>query len=259
MDREGLVDRYFAAWNQKNESDLLRLMHPQASYFDAFWGESCSGQDLSKYFGANFELDSRWYRPDDDLIITQNGMVVRYVAFESDDPEGLMPLFNGAEVFTLSDGLIMTVSDFYCDPNAIDLIEIAGLAEGQHGRANVVQRGLGTKTSSQIKRRLAKLAKDTGVLRDPSLTVTKLADHVGCSVMHLFHVLEEQKDTTFLEFVNECRARYSSTLLVDPSNGEVRFDRIAEQAGFKSVTEFRSAFQTTFGISPDEYLQQFAK
>ena len=259
MDREELVERYFAASNQRNESDLLKLLHPQASYFDAFWGETCSGKDLSKYFSKYFELDTYWYRPDDNLIITQNGMIVRYVVFEHDDPEGLTPLFNGAEVITLSGDLIMTVSDYYCDPNVTDLIEIAALAEGQHGRANVVQHGLGTRFSSQIKRRLAELAKDMAVLRDPSVTVTILADHVGCSVMHLFHVLEEQKNTTFLQFVNECRARYASTLLTDMFNGEVRFDRIAEQSGFESVEEFRTTFQTTFGTSPDEYLQKFVK
>ena len=259
MDRKELVDRYFVAWNQKNVSDLLRLMHPQASYYDAFWRETCSGRHLSKYFGTNLELDSRWYKPDDDIVITQNGIVIRYVAFDSDDPEGLTPLFNGAEVITLSDGLIMTVSDFYCDQNATDLIEIAALAEGQHGRANTVQRGLGTKVSGRINRRLSKLAKDMTVIRDPSLTVTKLADSVGCSVMHLFHVLEDQKDTTFLEFVNECRARYASTLLVETSNAEIRFDRIAEQSGFESVTEFNKEFQITFDISADEYMQKFTK
>ena len=259
MERKELVDRYFVAWNQKNVSGLLRLMHPQASYFDAFWGETCSGRHLSKYLDANFEMESRWYKPDDDLVTTQNGMVIRYVAFDSDDPEGLMPLFNGAEVFTLSDDLIMTIGDYYCDPSATDLIEIATLAEGQHGRANIVQRGLGTKISGRIKRRLSKQAKDMTVIRDPSLTVTKLADSVGCSVMHLFHVLEDQKDTTFLEFVNECRARYASTLLVETSNAEIRFDRIAEQSGFESVTEFNKEFQITFDISADEYMQKFTK
>ncbi|TFG41988.1 MAG: helix-turn-helix domain-containing protein [Chromatiales bacterium] len=259
MDREELVDRYFSAWNQKSVSDLLRLMHPQASYYDAFWGETCSGSDLSKYFDTNFELESRWYRPNNDFVITINGLAVRYEAFKCDDADGLMPIFNGAEVFTLSDGLIMTVSDFYCDPTTADLIDIAALAEGRHGRADVVKQGLGTKFSNQIKRRLAKAAREITVFLDPALTVTKLAAYMDCSVMHLFYVLEEEKNTTFLEFVNECRARYASTLLVETSDDEIRFDRIAEQSGFESVAEFSKALQATFGMSADEYVQKFSK
>jgi len=259
MDRKELIDRYFLAWNQKNVADLLRLIHPQASYYDAFWGETCSGKGLPKYFAANFELESLWYRLDDDFVITPNGLAVRYNAFDCDDTEGQMPIYNGAEIFTLSDGLIMTINDMYCSPTAHDLIEVAALAEGQHGRANVVERGLGAKSSNRIKRRLAKAAKEMTVFLDPSLTVTKLADYVDCSVMHLFHVLEEQKETTFLEFVSECRARYASTLLVEEPNGEFVFDQIAKQCGFESDTELSGAFQTTFGVGAREYVQKFAK
>lgn len=260
MDRKELVDSYFSAWNQRNVSNLLRLMHPQASYYDAFWGEICSGQKaLSEYFAANFDLESRWYRQGDEIVITANGLAVRYNAFNCDDAEGRMPIFNGAEIFTLSDDLIMTISDMYCDPTTSDLIEVAALAEGQHGRANLVQLGLGAKSSNRIKRRLAKAAKEMTVFLDPSLTVTKLAGHVNCSVMQLFHVLEEQEETTYLEFVHECRARYASTLLVDTPNGDIIFDQIAKQSGFESDTQFRKAFQNTFGVDADEYVRKFAK
>lgn len=258
MDRTELVDRYFLAWNEANLPDLLRLLHPQASYYDAFWGETCSGGDLSKYLAANLELESRWYKQDDDIIVTPNGMVVRYVVFDNSDTDGHKPLFSGAEVFTLSSDVIMTVSDYYCDRSAADLVAVAALAEGQHGRANAVQRGLGAKSSNRIEQRLAKLAREFTVFLDPSLTVTKLAASVDCAVMHLFHVLEERKQTTFLEFVNECRARYASTLLVDRPNGEIRFDQISEQSGFESIADFRKAFDATFGVSPDEYLERFA-
>lgn len=257
MDREELVRRYFAAWNNKNTSDLLDLLHPQASYYDAFWGETCSGKDLSTYFDANFELDSTWYKPVGDLVLTQNGMVVRYVAFGADDPEGVTPIFNGAEVFTLSGSSIMTISDHYCDPNADDLIELAALAEGQHARANLVQRGLSAKSASHIKRQLASLARDMTLLRDTSLTVTTLADHVGCSVMQLFHVLEDHQGTTFLQFVNEARAMYASTLLTESSGGDYNFDQIAKQCGFKSVEDFDKSFRSSFGISAGEYVKRF--
>ena len=257
MDREKLAKRFFAAWNAKDVPGLLRLMHPQASYYDAFWQESCSGRHLSKYFKTNFAADTLWYEPDDVIIPTPNGMIIRYTAFAGDDPERLAPLFNGAEIITMSDVLIMTVSDFYCDPNPAELNEIAVLAEGQHGRINIVQRGLSARTSSRIKRRLAELVTDTTVILDTTLTVTKLAEHADCTVMHLFHVLEELINTTFIQYVAESRARYAATLMTDTADGDIRFDQIAEQSGFASIKEFNDAFNSTFGISAHEYQEKF--
>ncbi len=257
MDRDELTKRYFEAWNQKDVSGLLKLMHPQASYYDAFWGEICSGSNLSKYLSDNLKLNTRWYRQDGEIIVAQDCLIIRYVTFDRDDHEGLAPIFNGAEVLTLSDGLIMTISDFYCDPNPIELIEIAMLAKKQHGRSNIAPLVLSAKNSGHIKRRMTGLADKTMVYLDSSLTVTQLADRVGCSVMDLFHVLEKENGTTFLQFVNECRVRHATTLMADASDGDIRFDRIAEQSGFETIAEFRDAFQSTFGMSADEYLQRF--
>ena len=259
MDRDEIVDRFFEAWNQKDTPSLLRVMHPEASYYDAFWQESCSGRHLAKYISTNFEFDKYWYRLSDEIISTPNGVIARYEAFLRDDDLGLAPVFNGVDVFTISDDLIMTVSDYYCDPTPAVLIEISMLAEGQHARANVIQRGLGTKNTNRIKRRLVEVAADKTVILDTSLTVTSLAKHVGCTVMHLFHVLEEVQDTTFLDFVNGSRARHASTKMIDAANGDIRFDVIAEQCGFESVRELNDAFQITFDLTADEYMDKFAQ
>ena len=259
VEREKLATRYIAAWNSKDVPGLLKLMHPQASYYDAFWGETCSGTDLSKYFRTNFDFDARWYRWDEEVITTQNGLVMRYIAFDSNDTEGLQPIFNGAEVITLTGELIMTISDFYCDPDSIELVEIAKLAEKQHSRANIAPIGLSVRVSAHIKRRLSELADATTVFLDPDLTVTLLAEHTGCSVMHLFYVLEEEKETTFVQFVDECRARYATTLLTDTSNGIIRIEQIAERSGFKSIDSLDRAIQSTFGVTTKEYAQQFSK
>ena len=259
MDRDETVNRYFEAWNQKDAASLLRLMHPQASYYDAFWQETCSGKHLAKYFSTNFEFDRYSYRLSDEIIPSPNGVIARYKAFRSDDDLMRVPVFNGTDIFTMADGLIMTVSDYYCDPTPEALVEVSLLAEGQHGRANVIHRGLGTRTANHIKRQLAKVAADATVILDTSLSVTSLADQVGCTVMHLFHVLEEIQDTTFLDFVSSCRARHASTIMLDAADGDVRFDVIAEQCGFESVKELIDAFQKTFDLTAHEYMDKFAK
>ena len=259
MGHKKLIDRYLAAWHEKDVSGLIKLMDPQGSYYDAFWGETCSGDNLQKYFEDSFALESYWYRVDEEPISTPNGVIFRYVVFDQDDPEGLKPLFNGAEILSLSDGLIMTISDYYCDPNRVDLIELASLAEKQHSRANIAPLGLSAKVSGRIVRRLKELATDMKVFLDPSLTVTQLADHVGCSVMHLFHVLEEKEDTSFLQYVFECRARYAATLLESAPNGDIDLHQVAEQSGFETVAEFRNAFRLTFGLSAKEYRKNLSQ
>ena len=88
MDRDELTKRFVEAWNRNDLSGLLNLMHPQASYYDAFWGEICSGSDLSKYFSDSLELNKYWYRHDDETIATDDGLISRYAAFDRDDREG---------------------------------------------------------------------------------------------------------------------------------------------------------------------------
>jgi AraC-like DNA-binding protein len=258
MERDEIVNRYFEAWNQKHTSGLLKLMHPQASYYDAFWQESCSGKHLAKYLSTNFEFDRYWYRQSEEIISSPNGFIARYEAFYRDDDLGTAPAFNGVDIFTMAEELIMTVSDYYCDPTLSALIEVSMLAEGQHGRANVIQRGLGANTASHIRRRLADIAADATVILDASLTVTILSEHIGCEVMHLFYVLEELQDTTFLDFVNSCRARHASTMMIEAADGDVRFDVIAEQCGFESIKELNDAFQLTFDLTATEYTKKFA-
>jgi len=257
MDRDELATRYLEAWDKQDVSALLKLMHPQGSYYDGFWCETCSGNDLAKYFADSFNTDAYWYQIDSDRITTPNGLIIRYKAFAQNDTEGLTPIYNGAEVISTSDGLIMTISDFYCDPARADLIEIASIVERQHGNSHVAKLGLSARTSARIKRRMTEVADKTSVYLDPSLTVTQLADQVGCSVMHLFHVLEEEKETTFTAFVTECRVRHATTMLADYGKPEIDIQLVAEQSGFASIEEFNTAFVTTFGINADEYAQRF--
>lgn len=258
MDRQELADRYVAGWNEKKTRDILRLMHPQGTYHDTFWGETVSSDDLPAYLNACFSAECRFYRVDSDVVPTQDGMVVPYTAFNCDDDELSMPLFNGAEIFTIADGLIKTVTDFYCDPNPLDLIAVANDAPKRHTRAMIVPLGLSARNSSQIKRKLADLMSDMTVLRNPKLTVTTLAEHIGCSVMHLFHVLEQEKKTTFVDFLAESRARYATSLLLDSPGTDLDLRRIAKQSGFATLQEFNHAFATTFSMSAEHYLQQFA-
>lgn len=259
MNRDKIAAKYVEAWNNRDLDALLALFHPQASYHNAFWAETCSGSDLEKYFEASLAEDRGWYAQNGELLPTANGFVLRYFIYDQDDPDRKAPLSTGVEIITLSHDLIMTVSDYYCESDPTYLVEAAALTEALHGSLNVVPMGLSTRTSVRIRRRLTELANEMTVFLDPSLTVTRLADHISCSVMHLFHVLEEEKNTTFNQFVGECRARFASTLLVDQPARSISLARVADLSGFESIADLDHAFETTFNVSIDEYVRQFAK
>ncbi|MBT8101133.1 MAG: helix-turn-helix domain-containing protein [Gammaproteobacteria bacterium] len=257
MDALEIAHRFCVCWDRQDVTGIERLLHPQASFHDSFWGETVSGNELTKYLRASFDEDTRWYLVDENFLLTPNGIIIRYLAFDQADTNGTNPVFNGAEVLTISDGLIMTISDFYCDPDAVQLLEVSQLAEARHGQFNIAPLGLGAKTSGRIKRELARLSTESTVFLDPEFTVTKLANHIGCSVMHLFHVLEVEKQTSFVVFVDECRARFASSLLADIPAGTIDLERVAAQSGFADIGTFHSAFQQTFGTSAEQYMRQF--
>jgi len=257
VDQKALVNLYVEAWNRKNVSELMSLMHPGASYYDAFWGEICYGSDLARFFTADFEVDTRRYQQDGEIITTPNGLILRYLAFEHGRGEKERPVYPGAEIITVSDGLIMTISDIYCDPDPVQLAEVAKCVQERHSRSIVAPQGLGARTSGYINRRLEELADNTTVFLDASLTVTRLAQSVGCSTAHLSHVLEHEKGSTFIDFVNESRVRYAATLLTARFDGTVDVLQIARQSGFGEIEEFDEVFKATFGMKAEEYSRRF--
>jgi AraC-like DNA-binding protein len=159
----------------------------------------------------------------------------------------------------MSKGLIKSISDHYCDPAATELIEMSGLVSAQHVKNNVVPLVLSARASGRNKRRLAASANKADVFLDPTLTVTQLADHVDCSIMHLFHVLKEDKKTSFVDFGNECRTRYATTLLLDGASSNIHFDHVAEKADFGFTSEFCDAFDPTFGDGPEAHMEHFGR
>ena len=178
MERIEIATKYMDAWNNRDHDALLALFHPQASYHDAFWAETCSGSDLAKYFEASFAEDRGMYVQNGEPLPTANGFINRYIVYDQTDRKQESLLSNGVEIITLSGDLILTVTDYYCETDPAYLREVAEFSEGLHGKLNVVPLGLSARTSLRIKRRLAELANEMTVFLNPSLTVTQLADYL---------------------------------------------------------------------------------
>lgn len=255
MNTQRLIDAYFSAWNLRDTDALLALMHSGATIYDAFWRETCVGRDLRQYLQNSFDEDIYWYRQDGDAIETESGVVYRYHAYERADFDGRKVILNGAEVLTLRDGKIITISDIYCDPSPAALIEIARLAAKRHGESRYANAGLGALKSMRFRNRLAVAMNLDQVYLDPALTVQRLADRIGCSVLHLEDVINAMSGMGFSGFVNECRAKYARQLLAGNEGKYDWFDRIAEQSGFPSKHAFSEAFREVYGETPEEFVR----
>ena len=73
---------------------------------------------------------------------------------------------------------------------------------------------------------------------------------------HLVHVLEEQIDTTFRQFVNDRRVRFAAALLAEAPDSTINIGQIASQSGFNQLEEFDAAFQSLFDMSAEAYSRQ---
>jgi AraC-like DNA-binding protein len=256
MASQALIDSLIDAWNRRSVADVLKLMDPQGSYHDAFWGETCSGRDLVRYLDIQFSDETLWYEQDGDTILLPHGVIVRYFAYDRQDPGKRQLVYRGAEVITVSNGLITGISDFYCDPDPVQLAEMAMKIERRRNESKVAELGLSEKTSATIRRRLREVSEDPSVFTDPELSTRRLAGRVGCTAAHLVHVLEEELGTSVAEFVRTRRAKYAASLLSDAGGAAPSTEEIARQSGFADVDELEAAFEAVYKRTIDEFREK---
>ena len=253
MDIEELVERYVLAWNEQDLEGLLSLMHKGASYYDAFWMETCVGQDLAQYFRDSFEEENYWYERVGGAIEVDNGVAFRYLTYEGGKSKFGRALYNGAEVLIIRDDKIITVSDYYCNPHAHAIEEIAKLAARRHGQTSFAKSGLGAGRSSSFRNRLSTVMDQEQIYLNPDLTLSELANRIGCPLDHLSQVLNTEFGTNFHNFLDQHRVKFAKTLLLDESDDPGYLVRVALQAGFRSLENFNSTFRKTFGVTASEF------
>jgi AraC-like DNA-binding protein len=261
MDVERLVDDYIKAWNRQDIAGLLQLMDKRTTYYDAYWMEYCVGRYLPRYLQHSFEEQSYSYKRIGDVLMVDDSAVYRYTAHEVTDSNIGPALFNGAEVLTFRDNKIVTVSDYYCNPDPTALEEVARLAVKRHGETRHAQSGLGALTASRFRGLLSDIMgqDQDQVYLNANLTQSQLASRVGCSVSQLSEIIDNEYGTNFHNFVDQHRARHARTLLLEPSEDPDFIDQVAVQSGFRSIESFNSKFRMLFGESPVDFHHSNAK
>lgn len=208
MEPQELVERYLSAWNDHDIEGVLNLMHEGVAFYDAFWRENCVGHGLVQYLHDAFEEEPFYYQQIGNVIPTDHGVVFRYSAHRVHAGKIGEAAFEGAEVLTVLDDRILTVSDFYCDPDRTSLIEIAELAAKRHGESNFAKSGLSAIRSLRIRRRFSALVREGRLFQDKALTGSQLADQLDCSTDQLFQAISVESEEQLHEFLDELRARH---------------------------------------------------
>lgn len=253
MDLEKLVKDYHDAWNRHDTAELLQLLHKDASIYDGFWMEICAGEDLARYMNEGFDDDNYWYQPTGSLIPVDNGVVYRYSAHEWTDSGIGELVYRGAEVLILRGDKIISVSDYYCDPRQTSLEEVARLAVKSHGRPRRMRYGLGTVKASQFRALLSAMMDHDEVFLDPNLTLSQVADQMGCSVNQLTQLISTEFGASFYSFLDKHRVRYARDLLLKESDDPDYVHDVAATAGFRSFKDFNRSFSKLFKVTPTEF------
>ena len=256
VDVDTIVRKYIDAWNEQDVPGLLELMHPGAAYHDAFWAETCVGRELARYFRDAMDEEAFRYEQIGDTISTKSGVVFRYAAYECSESRNGEPEHYGAEVLVLKDGKILTVTDIYCSGDSANLVEVADLAERRHGLPSYTKSGLGALKTSRIKDGLSASFGEEKVHLDPNITMSQLANRIGCTLDQLSIVIKNYFQSEFSELIDAHRIEYAKELLENDPDCLRVLDLVSSSAGFASTSEFSKRFLDIVGVTPEEFCRQ---
>jgi AraC-like DNA-binding protein len=93
-------------------------------------------------------------------------------------------------------------------------------------------------------------------LQDMSLTISKLAALLGCSIRTLHRVFGRECGDSLERHILRCRADACAAHLRNWGKvGAVNLTQLALQFGFSSSSHFSAAFKAQYGVSPSAYRQ----
>ena len=256
MNKNEIIRKYIDAWNQQDVMGILDLMHAGAAYYDAFWMETCVGRDLEKYLRDAMNEEPFWYQQVGDAIESDNCVVFRYSAHRRKDRTISDPIHFGAEILCFQDDKIVTITDLYCNTDRESLEEVAELVQGRHGLPAYANDGLGALKEARIKTNLSARIDEAHIFLDPDITVSELAQIIGCTLDQLSVVIQKHFGTTSEAFIDSQKIKYAKELLKTSPDNPDTLENVATSAGFRSAREFRQKFAEIVGVTPTNYCHQ---
>jgi AraC-like DNA-binding protein len=86
--------------------------------------------------------------------------------------------------------------------------------------------------------------------RNPSLSLSEVAAHVGLSSAHFSHIFKQLSGTSFVMFVQNKRVDEAKKLI---RNSNLSLSEICFSCGFNSVTNFNRVFRRLEHCNPSQY------
>ena len=104
------------------------------------------------------------------------------------------------------------------------------------------------------------LIREKKFYQDTTLTLQKLAAHLGTNRQYLSNYINREKQKTFYEYINDFRLEDAKRLLDGLTNEAGHsMDDIATMSGFNSYATFLRQFVKKYGESPSQYLKDNRK
>lgn len=92
--------------------------------------------------------------------------------------------------------------------------------------------------------------------RDPTLTLQKLAIHLGTNRQYLSSYINKEKKKTFYEYINDYRLEEAKSIFDSwGDTPQQSLEDVASQSGFNSYSTFFRSFVKKYGETPSKYLR----
>jgi len=95
------------------------------------------------------------------------------------------------------------------------------------------------------------LLNETKAYCDPTITRESLAMELGTNRQYLTQAIQENKNMTFMEYINDYRLNYSRRLL--SHSAELSIDDIYMKVGFNNKSTFYRLFKQKYELTPKEF------
>jgi AraC-like DNA-binding protein len=87
----------------------------------------------------------------------------------------------------------------------------------------------------------------------PSLTLKELAHELNTNRTYISNYLNQQMKMTFYDYINSLRIERAAIPLMR-EHPEYKYEYVASESGFASISTFRRAFVKVTGMTPSQYV-----
>jgi AraC-like DNA-binding protein len=94
---------------------------------------------------------------------------------------------------------------------------------------------------------------------NPDFSISDIALHIKAPQNHVSYCITQLMGTKFSKLKSELRIKYALELLKNGSNSLITIEAIGKQSGFKTRSNFYSAFKDETGFTPTEYINNELK